>query len=185
MVLLVWDDWVDESWLDVLGFLEEFGPSSFNSGSVLLDLVDFRDEIHVSAVLAVVGNLFEGLWVNVSKNVSQSTEGVLEHIVPMVFSQVDNDWNQDREGLTLVMLQNTEEEIVLEEAHGSIGNLQVRTGNRLDESLEKLLNVRFQLGDVTNIQDLEQLLEEHSFLSEVSEWPVSQKSFNKLDKLGF
>lgn len=180
MVFLVRDDWLDEAWLAALGFLEELGPSGFDAGSVLLDLVDFGDEVHVSGVLAVAGNLFEGLWVNVSEDVSKGAERVLEHIVPVIFGKVDDDWNQDREGLALVMLQDGEEEIVLEEAHSSVGNLQVWTGNGLDQSLEQLLDVWLELGDVTDIKNFEQFLEEHGFLSEVGEWPVSQKSIDEL-----
>jgi hypothetical protein len=99
----------------------------------------------------------------------------------VILGQVNNDWNQDRESLALVMLQDGEEEIVLEEAHSSVRHLQVRTGDGLDQSLEELLDVRLELGDVTDIQNFEQLLEEHSLLSEIGEWPVSQKSFNKLE----
>lgn len=181
VALLVWNDWSNESGFHALDFVEELAPSSFNTSSVLLDLVDLGDEVHVSAFLGVVADLLESLWINVSKDVSQSREGVLEHIVPVILGQVNNDWNQDRESLALVMLQDGEEEIVLEEAHSSVRHLQVRTGDGLDQSLEELLDVRLELGDVTDIQNFEQLLEEHSLLSEIGEWPVSQKSFNKLE----
>jgi hypothetical protein len=104
--------------------------------------------------------------------------------VPVVFGEVDDDWNQDREGLALVVLQDREEEIVLKEAHGSVRNLEMRAGNGLDESLEQLLDVRLELGDVTDVQDLEQFLQEHGFLSEVGERPVSEESLHELSKLG-
>ena len=115
--------------------------------------MDFVNKVHVSTILAVVADLFESLWINVSQNVSESTERILEHIVPVVFSKVNNDWNQDREGLALVVLEDREEEIVFEEAHSSIRNLQVWTSNGLDQSLEKLFNVWFKLRNVTNIQN--------------------------------
>lgn len=106
VVFLVRDNWLDETWFEVLGFSEELGPSGLDTGSVSLDLVDLTDEVHVSAVLAVVADLLESLRVNVSKDVSEGAEGVLEHIVPVVFGEVDDDWNQDRESLTLVVLKD-------------------------------------------------------------------------------
>ena len=45
--------------------------------------------------------------------------------MPMSFGHMNNDWNQQREGITLVCLQDIEEVIVLEKAHSSVSNLQV------------------------------------------------------------
>lgn len=180
MVLLVRDNWLHEARLDASGFLDELDPLGLDAGSLLLDLGDLRDKVHVPAVLAVAADLLESLWVDVSKDVSQSAQGVLKHVVPVVLSQVDDYWYQNWESFTLVVLQDRKEEIILKETHSSIRHLQMRTSNRLNQSLEQLLYVRLKLRNVANIQHFKQLLQEHSFLSEIGEWPVSQKSFNEL-----
>jgi hypothetical protein len=93
--------------------------------------------------------------------------------MPMVFSQMDNYWYQNWESFTLVVFQDRKEKVIFEEAHSSVRNLEVRTGYGLDQSLEKLLNIWLELRNITDIQYLQQLLQEHSFLSEIGKWPIS------------
>ena len=52
------------------------------------------------------------------------------------------------------MFEDAQKEVILEEAHSSVWNLQVRAGDGLDESLEQFLNVRLKFRDVTDIQNL-------------------------------
>lgn len=61
--------------------------------------------------------------------------------MPMSFSQVTNDWYQQWESVRFVCFENVKEIIVFEEAHGSISDLQVETGNALNKSLENFRNV--------------------------------------------
>ena len=71
----------------------------------------------------------------------------------MVFSKVNNNWNQHWECLFLVVLEYIKEVIILEEAHSSIGNLKMDTTNALNNSLEKLDNELINFIDFTYFQD--------------------------------
>lgn len=135
----------------------------------------------LSGLLGVADDLLEGLRVDVSEDVSQGAEGVLEHVVPVSLGEVHNDRDEDREGLGFVVLEDAEEEVVLEEAHGPVGHLEMRGGDALDQSLEELLDEWLQFGDVADVQDLQELLKEVGFLSVVGEWPVLQQPFDKLE----
>jgi len=71
--------------------------------------------------------------------------------MPVIFCKVHNNWNQYRECLALVMLQDGQEKVIFEEAHRSIRNLEMRTSDRFDQSFEKLLDERFKLRNVANV----------------------------------
>ena len=55
----------------------------------------------------------------------------------MVLGKINNDRHKHWEGLVLVGLQDVEEVVVLEEAHGAVSNLQVIAANALNDTLEK------------------------------------------------
>lgn len=97
----------------------------------------------------------------------------------MVFSQVYNDWNQHWECLLLIGLQNIEEVVILEEAHGSVCNLQMDATNALDDSLEQSRNEMFNLVNFTNFKNFLELGQEQSFLDAVGKRPKFEKSFEK------
>lgn len=71
----------------------------------------------------------------------------------MVFSKVNNNWNQHWECLFLVVLEYIKEVIILEEAHSSIGNLKMDTTNALNNSLEKLDNELINFIDFTYFEN--------------------------------
>ena len=73
----------------------------------------------------------------------------------MVFSEVDDNWNEHWESLVLISLENIEEVVVLEEAHGSVGDLQVNTTDASNDSLEESWN---QVLDLVNFADLQYFL---------------------------
>jgi hypothetical protein len=54
----------------------------------------------------------------------------------MVIGEVYDYWNEHWEGLVLVGLQDIQEVVIFEEAHGSIGYLQMNTTNASNDSLE-------------------------------------------------
>jgi hypothetical protein len=60
--------------------------------------------------------------------------------MPMVLSQINNDWNKHRECLIFVCFEDVKEIIILKEAHCSISNLQVDTSNALYYSFEESKN---------------------------------------------
>ncbi len=70
----------------------------------------------------------------------------------MVFSEVDDNWNEHWESLVLISLENIEEVVVLEEAHGSVGDLQVNTTDASNDSLEESWNQVLDLVNFANLQ---------------------------------
>lgn len=56
--------------------------------------------------------------------------------MPVIISQVNDDGHEHRECLVFVRLQDIEEIIVLEEAHGSVGDLEMNTADTSDNSFE-------------------------------------------------
>ena len=71
--------------------------------------------------------------------------------MPMVFGQVNDDWHEHWEGLLFVGLENIQEIVILEEAHSSIGNLEMDTSNALYDSLEKSWDQMIDLVNLTNL----------------------------------
>ncbi len=71
----------------------------------------------------------------------------------MVIGEVYDYWNEHWEGLVLVGLQDIQEVVIFEEAHGSIGYLQMNTTNASNDSLEQSLNKMFNFIDFTDLKD--------------------------------
>jgi len=57
--------------------------------------------------------------------------------MPMVLGQIDNDRYKHWEGFLFVCLQDIQEVVILEEAHGPICNLQMNASNASDDPLEE------------------------------------------------
>lgn len=87
------------------------------------------------------------------------------NLMPVSISDLANDRDQQRECEVLVALENGEEIVVFEETHSSVGHLQVRPCNALDEPFEELRDEGLQLGNLTDLKHLQELVEEHDFLS--------------------
>ena len=94
--------------------------------------------------------------------------------MPVVLGEVDDDWHEHWEGLLLVGLQNVQEVVVLEEAHGPIGHLQMDATDTSDDSLEQLDDQVLDLVHLADFKDLLQLGKEKGLLDAVGEWPVSE-----------
>jgi hypothetical protein len=71
----------------------------------------------------------------------ESVEGLLKDLVPVGLSHVDDDWDEEGEGVALVGLEDVEEIVILEEAHCPISNLKMQARDALHQSLEDLGNV--------------------------------------------
>ena len=99
--------------------------------------------------------------------------------MPVILSQVNDDWHKHWEGLLLIRLQDVEEVIVFEEAHGSVSDLQMDAANALYDSLEKLWNQMLNLVDLANLEDLLQLGQEERLLDTVGEGPKLEQTFQK------
>ena len=99
--------------------------------------------------------------------------------MPVILSQINDDWHKHWEGLFLVGLQDVEEVVIFEEAHGSVSDLQVDTANALYDSLEELRDQMLDFVDFTNFEDLLQLGQEQRLLDAVGEWPELEQAFQK------
>lgn len=97
--------------------------------------------------------------------------------MPVIFSQINDDWHQHWECLFLISLQDIEEVVVLKEAHGSISNLQVDTSNAFYNSLEKFWNQVLDFIHFADFKNLLQLGKEKSFFDTVGEWPEFEETF--------
>jgi hypothetical protein len=99
--------------------------------------------------------------------------------MPMVVGEINNDGNEHWESFFFIRLQNIEEVIVFEEAHGSVGNLKMDASNALDYSFEKARNEMFNFVHLTDFEDLLKFCQEKCFLDAVGEWPVLKKSLEE------
>jgi energy-converting hydrogenase A subunit M len=111
------------------------------------------------------------------KDSLKSNQGLLENLVPVVISEVTNDWHKHWEGLLLIGLEDVQEVIILKEAHCSISNLEMDSTNASNNSLEQFVDKMFDLVNFTDLKNLLQFGEEESLLDAVSEWPVLKEAF--------
>jgi hypothetical protein len=99
-------------------------------------------------------------------------------LMPVGVGYRGNDRNQHGECLVSVCFEDRQEIVVLEEAHGSVGNLQVRSGDRFDQSLEQSWDQRLQSDHIANFKNFQKFCKEGSLLSAVGKRPVSQQAIN-------
>ena len=99
--------------------------------------------------------------------------------MPVVLSEVYDYGNQHGEGLRLVGLQDVQEIVIFEEAHGAVSNLQVDTTDALNNSLEQLRDQGLDLLDLADFEYLLQLSQEESLFNAVSEGPVLEQTLQK------
>jgi len=102
--------------------------------------------------------------------------------VPVVLSEVYDYRNQHGEGLRLVGLEDVQEIVIFEEAHGAVSNLQVDTTDALYNALEQLRDQGFDLLDLADFEDLLQLSQEEGLLDAVSEGPVLEQTLKKRNR---
>lgn len=96
--------------------------------------------------------------------------------MPVVLSQVDDDGHQHWEGLLLVRFEDVQEVVILEEAHGSVSDLQVDTANALHNPLEELGDQVLNLVDFADLKHFLELGQEQGFLDAVGERPVPEQT---------
>ena len=104
--------------------------------------------------------------------------------MPMVVSQINDNWDKHRESLVLVGLQNVEEIVIFKEAHCSVSNLQMDTTNTSYNSFEKSSDQTFNFVYFTNFKNFLEFSQEQCFLDTVGEWPVFQETFQQWDGKG-
>ncbi len=104
--------------------------------------------------------------------------------MPVVVGQVHDDGHQHGESLVLVGLQDVEEVVILEEAHGSVGNLQMDATNASHDSLEESGNQVLNFVHFADLEHFLQFCQEERLLDAVGEWPVLEESFEQGDGQG-
>ena len=103
----------------------------------------------------------------------------MENLVPVVVSEVNDDGDEHWESSVLVGLENVQEVVVLEEAHGTVSNLKVIAADGADNTLEKAWNEVLNLLNFADFEDLLQFSEEEGLFDTVGKWPVFQQAFEK------
>ena len=98
-----------------------------------------------------------------------------------MLSKIHDNGDEHGEGLVLVGLQDVEEVIVLEEAHGTIGDLKMVSTNGSDDALEEAGNQVLNLLNFANFKDFLKFSQEESFLDAVGKWPVLEEAFEERD----
>ena len=126
----------------------------------------------------------EGIRIDLLQDSLQSNQTLLENLVPVILSEIVDDWDEHGESLLLVGLKDVQEVVILEEAHGSISYLQVISANWLDNSLEQLGDQIYDLVDFAHLEHLLQLGQEESLLDTVGEGPVSEETLEEWDGQG-
>jgi len=162
-------------------FSVKFGPLRVESQSI------FLVHLHLVRLLLLRGHLeclIESIRVDFLQDSLKSDQRLLEDLVPMVLSKVDNDGDKHGESLLLVGLEDVQEVVVLEEAHCTVGNLQVDATDALDNSLKEAGDQGFNLLDLANFEDFLELGEEEGLLDAVSEGPVLEEAFEEGDGQG-
>jgi hypothetical protein len=97
----------------------------------LFDLIfTLLSRVHLESII-------KGEGIDLFKDSLESDKRFLQDFVPMVLRQVNDHGNEHWERLFLVGLQDVQEVIVFEEAHGPVGDLQVDATNAFYNYLEK------------------------------------------------
>ena len=123
----------------------------------------------------------EGKRIDLFKDGLERDEGLLKNLMPVVLSEVNDDWNEHGEGLVLVGFQNVQKVVIFEEAHSSIGDLEVDAADALDDPLEELVNEVIDFVDFTDFQYLLELSQEEGLLDAIGERPVLEEALKKRD----
>lgn len=97
-------------------------------------------------------SFLEGIWIDLLQDSLQSNQTLLKNLVPVILSEIVDNWDEHWESLVLVGLEDVQKVVILEEAHGSISYLQVISANRLDDSLEQLGNQILDLVDFAHLK---------------------------------
>ena len=173
-----WVEWLFEGSIGSLELQVELLPLLVQALSVFF--------VHLHGVhLLLCGvhleGLVEGQWIDFLENGLESNERLLEDLVPVVISEVNNDGHKHWEGLLLVSLEDVQEVVVLEEAHGPVSNLEVDTANASHDSLEELVDKVLNLVNFANLKNLLELGEEQCFLDAVGKWPVLDETLEQWD----
>ena len=171
----------------LLHFSEHFGPLIVETFPLFWVL--FHPKLPLLGRLDV-GGLVKGVRVDFLQDGLQGDQRLLQNAtrglrvdelpVPVCVCQADDHGHQHREGHLLIRLQYRQEVVILEEAHGAVGDLEVAAGDALDDALEELGDEAGELIDFADLEDLLQLGEEEGLLEVVGEGPVLEDALEEL-----
>ena len=92
--------------------------------------------------------------------------------MPMVFSEVHNNGHKHWEGFRLVGFEDIQKVVVLEEAHGSVSDLQVDSAYAFDYSSEQFWYQGLYFFYLADFKHFLQFRQEKCLFHTVSKWPV-------------
>lgn len=125
----------------LLGHAQEGLPFVVRFSLLLLHrLRVLKHQVDLVCVSFLEGSL-ESLGIDLLQDRLESVEGLLKDLVPVGLSHVDDNWDEEGEGVALVGLEDVEEIVILEEAHCPISDLKMQARDALHQSLEDLGNV--------------------------------------------
>ena len=100
--------------------------------------------------------------------------------IPVAFGVLVERLEHDRQNDFDIVADEIAEVFVVPEVEGSLGNLEVRAGDRLRELVEERLLDFSKFGRIHDFEDVFHLVEEHDFFCAVDFGPISEKTENHL-----
>lgn len=73
--------------------------------------------------------------------------------MPVIDWQVIDDWNKDGVSLTIILLHNVQEVIVLKQTHGSVSDSHFLAADAFSDSFEELRDQMADLASFNNFED--------------------------------
>jgi hypothetical protein len=179
MGLHVGQHWLLEVGVLGLSHLEQCLPFVVQLRPLFLEVLGVLDESEALVGVLLLESLLKGLEVNLLENRLQGVERLLQDLVPVGFSHMADDGYQQREGVGFVGLEDCQEVVIFEEAHGTISHLQVQPRNALHQPLKEFGNVGLQLLHLAGLQHLQNLSDKHYLLRGVCKGPVPEQSLQE------
>ena len=94
--------------------------------------------------------LLESKLVDFLEDSFESNQRLLEDFVPVILCEVNDNGNQQGESLLLISLKDSQEVVILKEAHGSVSNLKMSSADASNYPSEELGDERLDLVNFTN-----------------------------------
>jgi len=93
-------------------------------------------------------------------------------------------WSEhDRQDDLDIVTDKVAEILVVPEVEGALGNLEVRTGDRLGQLVEKRLLHLCEFGRIHDLENILYFIQEHDLFGAVHFWPITQKTEHHLYQL--
>jgi len=120
-------DWLLQVCVLLLGHAEQGLPLVVHLRLLLLHgLGVLKGKVDL-VLVAFLESAVEGLWVDFFEDGLEGVERLLKDLVPVGFCHVNDDGDEEGEGVALVSFENVEEIVIFEEAHGAVCHLKMQS----------------------------------------------------------